>query len=662
MSLVKGRQRVVITNVTPEVDFGRFPIKAVQGDTVTVKADIFADSHDIIRAFLGSQNPGDTAWSWTPMEPLGNDQWQGSFSVTRLGRAWYTLKAWIDPFLTWQQNLKKKYRLGEDLQSEIQTGVQILEQRSSRLCSDESAILLQLAEKMRKTKKIDHLLNMLQDSVLQDLMDEASEKDCITWYPKELPVLVERQKAQFSSWYEFFPRSWSKTPGKHGSFRHCQELLPEIARMGFDVVYLPPIHPIGLTNRKGKNNTPTCGPENPGSPWAIGSSQGGHTAIHPQLGTLHDFLEFQDKAREYHLEIALDLTFQCSMDHPFLFEHPEWFLWRPDGTVQYAENPPKKYQDVVPFFFESDQWESLWQALKEIVLFWIHQGIRIFRVDNPHTKPLVFWEWLIMEIKTAYPEVIFLAEAFTRPKVMYHLAKIGFTQSYTYFTWRNSQKELRDYVYELTATEVKDFFWPNFWPNTPDILPEFLQFGERPSFIVRLILAATLSSNYGIYGPAFELCVTEALPGREEYLHAEKYECKQWDWDSPGNLKEFIARMNHIRKTCPALQQTHNIEFFETSNDYLLCFGKTSPELENCLVIVVNVDPFHTQTGAIKVPIHNFGISPDEPYLLYDLLGEEKHVWCGQWNEVSLNPHVLPAHIFNIHKHLRRENDFDYFM
>ncbi len=662
MSLSNGRQRVVICNVNPEIDNGRFPIKAIPGETITVKADIFADSHDLIRAEVLSKNPQESSWSLHPMKPLDNDIWQGSFTVTSLGIAYYTFKAWIDHFRTWQHELEKKYTAGEDIGPDIQTGILLIEDKASKALSEEAEILTGWAERIRKAKELDQVLALTQDRALGQLMAKPPEDDFITNYPKELPVLVERKKAIFSSWYEFFPRSWGKRPGEHGTFQDCQRLLPEIARMGFDVVYLPPIHPIGLTNRKGKNNSPECQPDDPGSPWAIGSSEGGHTSVHPRLGSLEDFHDFQDKAREYDLELALDLTFQCSMDHPLISQHPEWFLWRSDGTIRYAENPPKKYQDVVHFHFESQNWPSLWDELKGIVLFWIKQGIRIFRVDNPHTKPLIFWEWLIREIKADFPEVIFLAEAFTRPKIMYRLAKIGFSQSYTYFTWRNSKQELMDYVQELAQTEIKDFFRPNFWPNTPDILPEYLQFGDRPAFIIRLILAATLSSNYGIYGPAFELCITEALPGSEEYRDCEKYQFRQWDWDSPGNLKELISKVNQIRRTCPALQETQNIEFYESSNEYLLFYGKATADLDNILLIVVNVDPFHTQSGQIRIPIDKFGISPKEPYLLYDLLGEEKYAWCGQWNEVSLNPHILPAHIFYLYSHMHREQDFDYFM
>ena len=417
----------------------------------------------------------------------------------------------------------------------------------------------------------------------------------------------------------------------------------------------------GRSHRKGKNNSPQAEPDEPGSPWAIGAAEGGHKSVHPELGTLEDFHRFLRRAEEQGLEVALDLAYQCSMDHPYVSRHPEWFIWRPDGSIQYAENPPKKYQDVVPFNFETESWPELWQELKSVVDYWIEQGVRIFRVDNPHTKPFSFWEWLIREVKSQHPEVIFLAEAFTRPKVMYRLAKLGFSQSYTYFTWRNSKPELESYLQELTQNQPRHFFRPSFWPNTPDILPEFLQFGGRPAFIIRLVLAATLSSSYGVYGPAFELCVSEAVPGKEEYHNSEKYEIKDWNWDEPGNLKDLMAQINRIRRQNKALQRTDNLEFLESDNEQVLFFAKRTPELDNVLFITVSLDPFQPQRASIRVPIEKLGIPEGQPYLLHDLLGQEKHIWIGEWNRIDLNPYVLPARIFRIHARMRRENDFDYF-
>jgi starch synthase (maltosyl-transferring) len=466
-------------------------------------------------------------------------------------------------------------------------------------------------------------------------------------YPKELVVSVEREKAGFSTWYEMFPRSCAGEPGRHGTFKDCEARLPYIASMGFDVLYLPPIHPIGHTGRKGKNNVVTANPNEPGTPWAIGSEEGGHKAIHPELGTLEDFRHLVNEAKRHGIEIALDIAFQCSPDHPYVKEHPGWFRWRPDGTVQYAENPPKKYQDIYPLNFDTEDRQALWEELKSVVTFWAEQGVRIFRVDNPHTKPFNFWEWLIAEVKKEYPEAIFLAEAFTRPKIMYRLAKLGFTQSYTYFTWRNTKSELAEYLVELTQTEVKDFFHPNFWPNTPDILHEYLQTGGRPAFMTRLVLAATLSPGYGIYGPAFELM--ENVPrekGSEEYLNSEKYEIKRWDIERKDSLRDFIARVNRIRRENPALRSNRNLWFNATDNDNLLCYSKHTGDLSNIILVVVNLDPHNTRSGRINVPIKAWGLDPAQPCQAHDLLNDAGYAWREEWNHVELNPGVCPAHIF----------------
>ncbi|MBE0557673.1 MAG: alpha-1,4-glucan--maltose-1-phosphate maltosyltransferase, partial [Proteobacteria bacterium] len=423
----------------------------------------------------------------------------------------------------------------------------------------------------------------------------------------------------------------------------------------------PPIHPIGTTKRKGKNNSPVAKPGDVGSPWAIGSSAGGHKAIHPDLGSFEDLSALVEEASKHNIEIALDLAFQCSPDHPYVKEHPDWFVWLPDGTVQHAENPPKKYEDILPLNFSCDSWQELWEELKSVVLFWADRGIRIFRVDNPHTKPFPFWEWLIRETKLKHPDLIFLAEAFTRPKIMYRLAKVGFAQSYTYFTWRNTKSEFTDYVTHLLTTEVREFFRPNFWPNTPDILPEHLQYGGRPVFLIRAILAATLSSSYGIYGPAFELCVSEAVQNKEEYLDSEKYEIKHWNWDAPGTLKDFLSRLNAIRRNNPALQTTWNLRFHHVDNDYLLFYSKASDDLSNAVLIVVNLDPHHAQSGWVTVPIRDLGISPDEPYLVHELLGDDKYIWQGERNFVAIDPYRTPAHILRVRKRMKRETDFDYF-
>jgi starch synthase (maltosyl-transferring) len=475
----------------------------------------------------------------------------------------------------------------------------------------------------------------------------SNRRDAVV-YEKILLVEVERQKALFSSWYEVFPRSTSPEPGKHGTFKNVEDVIPLIAKMGFDVLYFPPIHPIGMSFRKGKDNSPVAEPDEPGSPWAIGSSEGGHKAIHPALGTVEDFRKVVRKAAEYDIEVALDLAYQCSQDHPYVKEHPQWFKWRPDGSVQYAENPPKKYQDVLPFNFENDDWQNMWKELKSVVDYWIEQGVKIFRVDNPHTKSFGFWEWMIQELKSEHPDIILLAEAFTRPKVMDRLAKVGFNQSYTYFTWRNSRLDFVQYLQELTRTERREYYRPNFWPNTPDILPISLQFKNEAAFISRLVMAATMSSNYGIYGPVFEFGFNVPHPLREEYIDNEKYEIKHWDWQNMNRLRELMATVNRIRKENPALQTTWNIFFADSHNDQLLCYGKTDDEKENKIIVAVNLDSLNTQTGWIKVPVLEMGISTDKTYNVLDLITDHRYIWNGEWNYIELNPYVLPVHIFRV--------------
>jgi starch synthase (maltosyl-transferring) len=662
MNDFEGKKRVVIENVRPEIEGGRYPVKKAVGDYVRVRADIFADGHDTVRAELLHRKEDSSQWLDIPMVALVNDRWEASFPVGELGVYYYTLRAWVDHFRTWQSDLGKKAAAGEDVAAEIGMGARLIRDTAQRALDRDARHMEKWAQALEGEPDQQAAVAMALSEELTALMQAYPPEDTITRYERELPVRVDPARASFSAWYELFPRSWGSERGRHGTFRDCERLLPEIARMGFDVVYLPPVHPIGVTNRKGGNNSPSAEPGEPGSPWAIGSEDGGHKTVHPELGTLDDFRRFVRSAADYGIDVALDIAFQCSMDHPYIREHPDWFRWRPDGTVQYAENPPKKYQDVVPLNFETDDWPDLWRELRSVFEFWIEQGVRIFRVDNPHTKPFAFWEWVIGEIKRDHPETVFLAEAFTRPKVMYRLAKLGFTQSYTYFTWRNSRQELTQYLRELTETRVRDFFRPNFWPNTPDILPEILQYGGRPAFIIRLVLAATLSSNYGIYGPAFELCVSEAVPGKEEYLNSEKYEIKDWNWDEPGNLKDLIAKVNRIRKENPALQRTNNVFFLESDNEYVLFYMKATPDFGNVVLVATTLDPFHPQPANIRVPLEYLGVQPGQPYLLHDLVGEEKHVWIGDWNRIEIDPGVSPARIFLVHSRMRRESDFDYFM
>jgi starch synthase (maltosyl-transferring) len=519
------------------------------------------------------------------------------------------------------------------------------------------------ADLLASAEKESGKIQLATDPDLMRAMNALPDKSTLAVYPQVMVVAVEPPRARFSTWYELFPRSASGDPKRHGTFDNCRQRLPAIAEMGFDVLYLPPIHPIGRTHRKGKNNAPEAAPDDPGSPWAIGGPEGGHRAIHPQLGSLESFRELIQAARNHGIEIAMDLAFQCSPDHPYVKEHPEWFRKRPDGSIQYAENPPKKYEDIYPFDFESEHAEALCSELLEVVRYWIEQGVRIFRVDNPHTKPLRFWEWLISEVKYTHPEILFLAEAFTRPKSMYRLAKGGFTQSYTYFTWRNLKWEIEAYLTELTQTAAVEFFWPNFWPNTPDILPEYLQLGGRPAFVLRLALAATLSSNYGIYGPAFELCEHEAKGHfSEEYLDSEKYQIRNWDLDRQGNLRGFIRRINRIRRENRALQQTRNLRFLTVAAEEIIAYCKYTDNFDNIVLTAVNLDPHHTHTAWLQVPLELLGLTPDQPFQAHDLISDARYLWHSGSNYVELNPQVMPVHIFRIRKKLRSEHDFDYFM
>ena len=658
----EGRRRVVIENLKPEIDGGRYPIKRVVGEKVVVIADIFSDGHDSISARLLYRRPEKQEWEEVPMKFVENDRWKGEFIVKEIGVYFYTVESWVDHFKTWQRDLKKKFDAGQDIRVDLLVGVEYVKEVSKRVPEEEQDKCYRVIEGLKGGGDQREAVALALREEITEFMNRYPDKRFAATYGRELVIVVDRERALFSAWYELFPRSCYSQPGRHGAFKDCERMLSEIGKMGFDILYFPPIHPIGKTNRKGKNNVLQVSSEDVGSPWAIGSKEGGHKSVHPQLGTLGDFERLVHRAKDHGLEIAMDLAFQCSPDHPYVSEHPEWFKWRPDGTVQFAENPPKKYEDIIPLNFETERWQELWEELKSVVLFWIGKGIRVFRVDNPHTKPFSFWEWLIGEIKKEYPDVIFLSEAFTRPKVMYRLAKLGFTQSYTYFTWRNTKREFIEYLTELTQAEVREYFRPNFWPNTPDILPEHLQYGGRSAFMIRLVLAATLSSNYGIYGPAFELSIHEAIPGKEEYLNAEKYEVKYWGQEKPESLRDFITRVNRIRKENPALQSIWNLRFYEVENETLLFYGKATEDFSNIILVVVNLDPFHTQSGWVKVPIGALGIDPNQPYLVHDLLSEDKYIWQGERNYVELNPQVLPANILRVRKRLKRETDFDYFM
>ncbi len=644
----EGRKRVIIENVRPSIDAGRFAVKKIIGDTVLVEADIFADGHDTVVAKLQFRKPSDpNKWEEKPMEFVGNDLWRAQFTVDEVGRYEFNIVAWVDHFATWQKGLRKKLEAAQDVGLDLLIGAELVEAAVEQAPSRDAKILAEHVLDLRSENRQVAIITALCDELTQ-LTHKYTDRSLAATLEKSLAIVSDPKLAEFSAWYEFFPRSWGSSPGKHGTFRDCERILPQIADLGFNVVYLPPIHPIGVTKRKGKNNSLQAQPGDVGSPWAIGSAEGGHKSIHPELGDEKDFKSFIRTADKVGIKIAIDIAFQCSPDHPYVKQHPEWFHWRPDGTVQYAENPPKKYEDVLPINFETKDWDALWQELKSVFIHWIKAGVRIFRVDNPHTKSFGFWEWAISEIKAEYPDTIFLAEAFTRPKLMYRLAKLGFTHGYTYFTWRGSKQELTEYMTELTAQPVCDFFRPNFWPNTPDILTPILQTGKRPAFINRFILAATLSSNYGIYGPAYELCEHEPYPGKEEYNVSEKYEIKSWDWHRPGNIKSIMQRVNRIRMDHPALQKTNNIQFLPVDNPALIAYSKMTADRTDILVIVVNLDPDCRQSGWLKLPLLDYGIGEQETFRAYDMLAGDKYFWRGDRTFIEINPHDCPAHIFHL--------------
>jgi starch synthase (maltosyl-transferring) len=582
------------------VDGGRYPIKRALGDEVVVEADVFTDGHDAVVAELLFKFEKDEDWKAVPMEFRYNDHWAASFRVEKLGRYQYTVRGWTDPFRTWQRDLVKRHDAQHDLSVDLQIGSQLL---GSEIEDYEQAT------RIEPPAPADHTISVFE---------------------KVLEVVVDPVRARFSAWYEMFPRSF-------GGFRGLVEVLPYVERLGFDILYLPPIHPVGATARKGKNNAVSAKPGDVGSPWAIGAKEGGHKAVNPELGTLADFDALVKKASEKNIQIALDIAFQCSPDHPYVKEHPEWFRARPDGTIQYAENPPKKYQDIYPFDFESVDYLGLWSELKSVFEFWVGHGVKVFRVDNPHTKSFAFWEWCIRELKAKHPELIFLSEAFTRPRVMHRLAKLGFTQSYTYFTWRNTKSELVEYFTEVTQHSSREYFRPNFWPNTPDILHETLQHGGRPAFIVRAVLAATAAANYGMYGPAYEL--QERAPreaGSEEYLNSEKYELKKWDLERADSLAPLISRLNQIRKENPALHSDWSLKVHPIDNGQLLAYSKT--EGGNEILVIVNLDVHSPQSGWIA-----FGDCE-----VHDLLSGGRYTWSGPHNFVELSPHTLPAHVFRV--------------
>ena len=641
---------VVIENLQPLIDGGRYPVKRIIGEDLVVEADIFKDGHDVVAAILKWRVLGKRAWRETPMNFVDNDRWRGICTLYDEAIHEYTVEAWTDTFRSWQAEFTKKFEAGiSDLRSEALEGAALVEAAAKRARDRaDRKRLLELSRQI-STGANSEIHAIAQSAELEVLMATYPDRSAATQYDPSPCVVVDRPAALIGAWYEFFPRSAEGRGDRGSTFRNCLPRVDDAKKMGFDVIYFPPIHPIGHTNRKGRNNSVTCEPGDPGVPWAIGSEAGGHKAVEPSLGTLEDFDWLQKEVRKRGMEIALDFAINCSPDHPYVKEHPDWFYKRPDGTIKYAENPPKKYEDIYPLNFRCEDWRDLWAEMKSIVLFWAGRGVRIFRVDNPHTKPVAFWEYLIKGVREKYPDTIFLAEAFTKPKMMKALAKAGFNQSYTYFTWRNSKQELIEYFTELTQTEMSEYFRPNLWPNTPDILPFVLQEGGRPAFMIRVALAATLSPVYGIYS-GYELCENETLPDREEYFDSEKYQYKERDWNAPGNIKDWIARLNKIRKENRALQLYTNLRFHDAENDAILFYSKMTAARDNIILVVVNLDPHRKQNSLVYVPIENFGQMDSDVYRVLDLLSGSTYTWRGRRNYVELDPDIQPAHIFLVRR------------
>jgi starch synthase (maltosyl-transferring) len=638
-----GRSRVVVEGVTPQIDGGRFAVKRVVGDQLRVEADVFGDGHDLVRARLLYRHASEAEWRAEEMTALGNDRWTASFPVDQLGFYEYTVVGEVDHFLTWRSELKKRQDAGQELDLPMKTGALLIEATAKRASGDDAAQLRAFAAKVRGGST-----EAAYDEALLAIVNRHPETEIETRYERTLRVWVDRERARFSSWYELFPRSWGQ-PGAHGTLRDVAAQLDYIEEMGFNVLYLPPIHPIGRSFRKGKNNTTESREGDVGSPWAIGAKEGGHLAILRELGTFADLDSLIQQLHSRKMELALDIAFQCAPDHPWVTEHPEWFKKRADGSIQYAENPPKKYQDIYPLDFESSDWQGLWDALKEVFTFWAEKGVRIFRVDNPHTKAFPFWEWVIAEVQTVYPDAIFLAEAFTRPRVMERLAKLGYTQSYTYFTWRNTKAELTEYMTELTKTDVAEYMRPNFWPNTPDILPFGLQTGGPHAFKSRLVLAATLSSNYGMYGPAFELGENIRFKeGSEEYLNSEKYEIKRWNRDAPNSLRPLITLLNEARRANRALQRNENLVFHPTDNAQVMAYSKATADGADVVLTIVNLDPVNTQAGFVTLDLAALGLTEGATFDVHDLLANRRYRWQGPRNYVELRPYEIPAHVFHV--------------
>jgi starch synthase (maltosyl-transferring) len=643
---MQKQTRIVIENVLPQIDSGAYFIKRIVGQTINVTADVFSDGHDVIECCVKFKHESDKNWNDVRMAHTGNDEWAASFKVEKQGYYTYFVEGWVDYALNWQHGIERKIQDNQHVKSELLEGADYVKAVSKFANASEKEYLKTAAKYFTSQKEYDKAIAVAMSEDLTVMFKKYPIR-FIENRSLELQVYVDRKKALFSTWYEFFPRSASSEEGKHGTFKDCEKLLPRVAAMGFDTLYFPPIHPIGEVNRKGKSNATNAQLGDVGSPWGIGSQYGGHKATHPELGSIEDFKSLVKKAKDLGIEVAMDYALQAAPDHPYVKDFPQWFKWRPDGTVQYAENPPKKYQDIQPIYFESGDWKNLWQELLDVALFWIEEcDVKIYRVDNPHTKPFYFWGWLIAEVKKKHPEVLFLAEAFTRPKIMHELAKQGFTQSYTYFTWRNSKAELIEYVEELTKTNQKEFYRPNFWPNTPDINPYPLQSGNEAIHLQRYFLAATLSSSVGIYGPVYEYMVSAAMPGKEEYLDSEKYEFVKWDWEKQNKLTHIITKINSIRNEHPSLQQTNNIHFCDADNEQIIAYYKHDDDHQDETLMIVSLDPYYPRQATVRLPIEHIG---SQPVTVVDLITGNSYNWDKEWNFVELHP-ALPFHLFKIKK------------
>ncbi len=645
---MQNQSRIVVENVAPQLNGGAIFIKRVVDEIVTVTADVLVDGHDVIQASLLFKHETEKKWSETRMNPTFNDEFSASFQITKQGFYSYKVQGWVDYALNWQHGIQRKIDDYQHVNSELLEGVVLIESILDKVSEDDKNYLLHLIFIFKNSESYNEAIKEAVSERLHTIFKNNPEKK-LTFTSQEYQVYVDRKKARFSTWYEFFPRSASEHEGVHGTFNDCHRLLPRVAQMGFDTLYFPPIHPIGEVNRKGKNNTTVAQEGDVGSTWGIGSRFGGHKDIHPQLGSLEDFKNLIAKANELGIEIAMDYALQAAPDHPWVKEHPSWFKWRPDGTVQYAENPPKKYQDILPIYWETADYKNLWQECLDTLLYWIDCGIRVFRVDNPHTKPYYFWNWVISEVKKQHPDILFLAEAFTKPKIMQQLAKQGYTQSYTYFTWRESKHELMEYVNELTKTNQREFMRPNFWPNTPDINPFHLQGAPESRYLQRYALAATLSSNIGIYGPVFEQMISTPLPGREEYYMSEKFQLCHYDWFKENKVTALITKINQIRRQQESYQQTNNIQFLETGNDQLIAFYKWNDSRSNETLTIVSLDAYNSQSGSVQLPLHDLKVHHGQKIEVEDLVTRNCYNWYNEWNYVELHP-SLPFHIFKINK------------